>query len=98
MLQARTVDVDLSAKATKEDPHCPKACISYLAFKGPGYAFPYGTALGEPARIYFTEIRIGGRVHTLAISFDSASKQTFGQLLPTVTAMIKGLRINAHAG
>ena len=95
VLTARTIDVDLSAKATKEDPHCPKACISYLAFKGPGYAFPYGTALGEPARIYFAEIRIGSQVHTLAITFDSASKQTFRQLLPTATAMIAGLKIDA---
>lgn len=95
VLTARTIDVDLSAKATREDPHCPKACLSYLAFKGPGYAFPYGTARGEPARIYFAEIRIGSQVHTLAITFDSSSKQTFRQLLPTATAMIAGLKIDA---
>jgi tRNA A-37 threonylcarbamoyl transferase component Bud32 len=95
VLTARTIDVDLSSKATKEDPNCPKACISYLAFKGPGYAFPYGTFIREPARLYFAEIRIGSWTHTLAITFNSASKQTFRQLLPTVTAMIAGLKIDA---
>jgi tRNA A-37 threonylcarbamoyl transferase component Bud32 len=95
VLTSRTIDVDLSSKAPKEDPHCPKACISYLAFKGPGYAFPYGTFVGEPARLYFAEIRIGSQVHTLAITFESASKQTFRQLLPTATAMIAGLKIDA---
>jgi serine/threonine-protein kinase len=95
VLTARTIDLDLSARAPKEDPHCPQACLSYLAFKGPGYAFPYGTALGAPARIYFAEIRIGSHVHTLAITFDSPSKQTFRNLLPTATAMIAGLRIDA---
>ena len=40
VLTARSIDIDLSAKAPKEDPHCPGPCISYLAFRGPGYSVP----------------------------------------------------------
>jgi hypothetical protein len=95
VLTAKTIDVDLSAKAPKEEPQCPAACISYLAFRGPGYEFPYGTARGAPARLYFAEIRIGTQVHTLAIAFDSASKRTFRQVLPAATAIVESLRVDA---
>ena len=67
----------------------------YLAFRGHGYAFPYGTGRGEPARLYFALIRIGTEVHTLAITVDSPSKATFRQVLPAATAMVKSLRIDA---
>ena len=95
VLTARSIDIDLSAKARKEDPHCPGPCISYLAFRGPGYRFPYGTGRGEPARLYFALIRIGTEVHTLAITVDSPSKATFRQVLPAATAIVKSLRIAA---
>ena len=95
VLTARSIDIDLSAKAPKEDPHCPGPCLSYLAFRGPGYKFPYGTGRGEPARLSFALIRIGSEVHTLAITVDSPSKATFRQVLPAATAMVKSLRIDA---
>ena len=95
VLSARSIDIDLSAKAPKEDPHCPGPCISYLAFRGPGYKFPYGTGRGEPARLYFALIRIGTEVHTLAITVDSPSKATFRQVLPAASAMVKSLSIDA---
>ena len=95
VLTARSIDIDLSAKAPKEDPHCPGPCLSYLAFRGPGYKFPYGTGRGEPARISFALIRIGSEVHTLVITVDSPSKATFRQVLPAAAAMVKSLKIDA---
>jgi hypothetical protein len=95
VLTARSIDIDLSAQAPKEDPHCPSACISYLAFRGPGYRFPYGTGRGEPARLYFALIRLGSETHTLAITVDSPTKATFSQLLPAATAIVQSLRIDA---
>jgi serine/threonine-protein kinase len=93
VLTARTVDIDLSAKAPKEDPGCPSACLSYLAFRGPGYRFPYGTGKGEPARLYFTSFRIGTEVHTLAIALDSPTRKSFDDVLPVATAIVKSLRV-----
>ena len=95
VLTARSIDVDLSAKAPKEDPHCPGPCIVYLAFRGPGYRFPYGTGRGEPARLYFAMVRIGSESHTLAITFDSPSRRTFNQDLPAATAIVQSLRVDA---
>ena len=95
VLTARSIDIDLSATAPKEDPHCPGPCMSYLAFRGPGYRFPYGTGRAQPARIYFALIRIATEVHTLAITVDSPSKATFRQVLPAAIAMVKSLRIDA---
>jgi hypothetical protein len=95
VLTAKSVDVDLSSSAGKEDPHCPRACISYLAFRGRGYRFPYGTGLGEPARLFFALIRIDDEVHTLAIAVDSPSRAAFTQVLPAAAAVLESLRIDA---
>ena len=97
LLTWRTVDIDLAASAPREDPGCPGPCLSYLAFRGPGYPFSYGTGRGEPARLYFTSVRIGTVVRTLAIAVDSPSRVTFKAILPAAEAIVASLRVAAAA-
>jgi len=89
--------VDLSKNARREDPNCPVKCISYLAFKGPGYKFSFGTFRGEPARLFLASIRIDKLVHTLAIVVDAPTRKIFDAVLPAATAIVGSLKVAAVA-
>jgi Protein kinase domain len=92
-LVATSVDVDLSANAPREDRSCPGPCLSYLAYRGPGSAFAFGTGLGEPVRLYLASVRRGGAQHTLLIIVDAPSKKAFAAGVPTVTRILENLRL-----
>jgi hypothetical protein len=92
-LVTTSVDLDLSVRAPREDPSCPGPCLSYLAYRGPGSAFAFGTGLGEPVRLYFGRVRRGGAEHTLMISVDAPSKQIFAKTMPAVTQILESLRL-----
>ena len=72
----KSVKLDLSRRAPKEDPTCTTPCLTYFVFSGPGYNFPFGTARGEVVRLYLRTVQRSGHPHTLAILV-SAPARTF---------------------
>jgi tRNA A-37 threonylcarbamoyl transferase component Bud32 len=94
-LRATSVDLDLSVRAPREDPGCPGPCLTWLAFRGHGYAFGYGTGLGEPVRLYLTTVRIGADVHTLAFAVDSPSAKVFKAVVPTAEKILSSVTLPA---
>ena len=75
----KSVKLDLSRRAPREDPTCTTPCLTYFVFKGPGYNFTYGTARGEVVRLYLRTVKRGGHPHTLAILV-SAPAKTFASV------------------
>jgi hypothetical protein len=73
-LTMKTVRLDLSAGAPKEDPSCRVPCLTYFVFNGPGYNFPFGTARGEPVRLYLASVKRGGPARTLAIAVSAPTR------------------------
>jgi hypothetical protein len=73
-LAMRTVRLDLSARAPREDPSCTVPCLTYFVFNGPGYNFPFGTARGELVRLYLASVKRGARARTLAIAVSAPAR------------------------
>ena len=94
-LSATSVDLDLSVIAPREDPSCQGPCLSYLAFRGHGRPFAFGTGLGEPVRLYFATVRLGTVTHTLAIAIDAPSAKAFGDAVPVAEKILASLRLPA---
>ena len=69
-----SVKLDLSARAPREDPTCTAPCLTYFVFHGPGYNFPFGTARGEPVRLYLATVRRMGSTRTIAIAVSAPAK------------------------
>ena len=83
----KSVKVDVSRRAPKEDPTCTTPCLTYFVFKGPGYNFPYGTARGEVVRLYLRTVKRSGRPHTLAILVNARAK-TFASVDRIATSIL----------
>jgi Protein kinase domain len=69
--------------------------VTYLTFRGHGYAFPLRAVPGKPARLFLTSVRIGTLVHTLAFAIQSPSQATFDAALPAATTILSGMRVAA---
>ena len=92
-LAAKSVNLNLSATAPREDPSCPGPCVTYFVFKGPGYNFPYGTGRGEPVRLYFATIPSGHAEHTFTISIDAPSSKAYGAVIRTAEEILASVRL-----
>jgi hypothetical protein len=75
----KSVKLDLSRRAPKEDSSCTVPCLTYFVFRGPGYNFPFGTARGELVHLYLRTVQRSGRAHTLAILVNAPAK-TFASI------------------
>jgi hypothetical protein len=95
-LATSSVDLDLSAFAPQEDPGCPGPCRDYFVFKGAGYGFPYGTARGEPVRLYFATLGRGRSSHVFLISVDTPSPSAFKAILPTAENILRSIKLPAR--
>ncbi len=92
-LAAKSVDLNLSATAPREDPSCPSPCVTYFVFNGPGYSFPYGTGRGEPVRLYFATIPSDKAKHTFTISIDAPSSKAFNAVIRTAEKILASVRL-----
>jgi len=69
--------------------------VSYLTFRGPGYAFPLRATAGKPLELRLTGVRIDTMVHTLAFAIESPSQEAFDRAKPTADAILSTLRVGA---
>jgi hypothetical protein len=95
-LAAKSLSLDLSTTAPREDPSCPGPCLTYFVIRGPNYDHEYGTGRGEPVRFYFATLRRGSRrTHTFAIVVYAPSAKTFRAVIPTAEKIVAGVRLPA---
>jgi hypothetical protein len=92
-IEAARVDLDVSATAPRSDPGCPGPCLAYFVW--PRFGFDYGTARGEPIRLYFASLGSGTNTHTLLISIDAPNATTFSAVIPAAGKIIDGIRLPA---
>jgi len=92
-IEAARVDLDVSATAPRSDPGCPGPCLAYLVW--PRFGFDYGTARGEPIRLYFASLGTGTNTHTLVISIDTPNAKTFSAVIPAAGKIIDSVRLPA---
>jgi hypothetical protein len=93
-LLAKSVNLDLSATAPREDPSCPGPCLTYFVIRGPGYNHEFGTGRGEPIRFYFATLRRGNkRAHTFVIDVDAPSAKAFRAVIPSAEKIVAGVRL-----
>ena len=83
----KSVKLDLSRRAPKEDPSCTVPCLTYFVFRGSGYDFPFGTARGELVRLYLRTVRRSGHPHTMAILI-SGPARTFASIDRIASAIL----------
>jgi hypothetical protein len=92
-LATKSVNLNLSATAPREDPSCPGPCLTYFVFNGPGYNFSYGTGRGEPVRLYFATIPSDRAKHTFTISIDAPSSKAFNAVIRTAEKILASVRL-----
>ena len=92
-IEAARVDLDVSATAPRSDPGCPGPCLAYFVW--PRFGFDYGTARGEPIRLYFASLGTGANTHTLVISIDTPNAKTFSTVIPAAERIIDSVRLPA---
>jgi hypothetical protein len=90
-LPALTVDVEIPATATKDDPDCPVACTNFVGLQdGSGI---YGNLVGEKTRIYLAQISYGGQTHLLVVSVEVSEAANFDAVLPGAQGIIDTFRM-----
>jgi hypothetical protein len=95
-LLAKSVNLDLSVTAPREDPSCPGPCLTYFVIRGPGYNHEFGTGRGEPIRFYFATLRRGNkRTHTFVIDVYAPSAKAFRAVTLSAEKIVAGLRLPA---
>jgi hypothetical protein len=93
-LLAKTVNLNLSAKAPREDPSCPGPCLTYFVIRGSGYNHEFGTGRGEPIRFYFATLRPRGKTaHTFVIYVGAPSAKAFKAAIPSAQRIVASLRL-----
>jgi hypothetical protein len=92
-LAAKSIDLDVAAIAPREDPGCTAACVTYFVFKGPHYAFPYGTGRGEPIRLFFALVGTGKAPHTFTVSIDTPSPTAFKAVIPIAQRILASVKL-----
>ena len=92
-IEAARVDLDVSATAPRSDPGCPGPCLAYFVW--PRFGFDYGTARGEPIRLYFASLGTGTNTHTFVISVDAPNAKTFSAVIPAAGKIIDSVRLPA---
>jgi hypothetical protein len=93
-LLAKSVNLDLSATAPREDPSCPGPCLTYFVIRGPGYDHEFGTGRGEGIRFYFATLRRGSkRAHTFVIDVYAPSAKAFRAVIRSAEKIVAGVRL-----
>jgi hypothetical protein len=69
--------------------------VSYLTFRGRGYAFLLRATAGKPVELRLTGVRIDTLVHTLAFAIESSSQAALDRDKPTADAILSTLRVGA---
>lgn len=92
-IEAARVDLDVSATAPRSDPGCPGPCLAYFVW--PRFGFDYGTARGEPIRLYFASLGTAANTHTLVISIDTPNAEIFSAVIPAAAKIIDSVRLPA---
>jgi hypothetical protein len=94
---ARTVDIAVSKTATSDPAatDCPSVCYDYLGVPNLSTS-PHGLARPGKARLYFSEIRYGGRVHLLTLAVEVNGGSLSG-VLPAAERAIATIKIPAQA-
>jgi hypothetical protein len=95
-LPAKSVNLNLSTSAPREDPSCPGPCLTYFVISGSNYSHQFGTGRGEPIRFYFATLRRGNKTaHTFTIYIGAPSAAAFRAVIQTAEKIIAGVRLPA---
>lgn len=95
---ARTVDIALSRTAISDPAasDCPTVCYDYLGVPVLSSS-PHGLARPGKARLYFSEIRYGGKEHLLTLAVE-VNEGSLRSVLPAAEQALATIRIPAQAG